>query len=142
MGFFDVADISSSGMTAERMRMDVISNNIANSETTRTEDGGPYKRKNVFVSEKTSAFSTIFSGMVRGSGVQLGGVVEDDSPPKLVYDPGHPDADENGNVAYPNVSVVNEMVDMISASRAYEANLMAFNMSKTMALKSLDIGRA
>lgn len=142
MSFFDVAEISSSGMSAERMRMDVISNNIANSETTRTEDGGPFKRKNVIVGEKSSSFSTMFSGMVRGSGVDVSGVVEDESAPRLVFDPGHPDADENGNVAYPNISVVNEMVDMISASRGYEANLMAFNMSKTMALKSLDIGRA
>lgn len=140
MGFFDIADISGSGMSAERFRMDLIANNIANSETTRTEEGGPYKKRNVVFEEKTSSqFATMFSGKLSG-GVKVAQVVSDDST-KQVYDPSHPDADANGNVAYPKISVATEMVDMISATRAYEANLNMFNLGKSMAIKSLDIGK-
>ncbi|HAR64527.1 MAG: flagellar basal body rod protein FlgC [Candidatus Margulisiibacteriota bacterium] len=141
MGFFDIADISSSGMSAEQMRMNVIADNIANSETTNSEDGGPYKRKSVMLEAvQGSQFATVFSNKV-GGGVKVSQVVSDKNPPKMVFDPNHPNADKNGYVKYPNVSVVNEMVDMLSASRAYEANITMFNLAKNMELKALDIGR-
>lgn len=148
MGLFNSFNISASALTAQRLRMDIISQNIANVNTTRTEDGTPYRRKTVVFQEKEAdvPFSQYLSEQSRGliqagGGVRVTGIVEDPTPFKEVYDPSHPDADENGIVRMPNVEVVTEMVNMISATRAYEANVTALNASKSMALKALEIGR-
>lgn len=146
MGYFNSLDISASALTAQRLRMDVISQNIANSSTTRSADGKPYRRKVVLFGEREAGmpFSDMMAkqmGTQAGSGVRVTGVIEDKSPYRKVYDPSHPDADENGYVSMPNVDVVTEMINMISASRAYEANVTAINTSKTLAMKALDIGR-
>ena len=140
MGLFSSFNISASALTAQRLRMDIISQNIANVETTRTAEGTPYRRKTVVFQEKESenSFSRYLSEQ---AGEQLTGIAEDQTPFKEVYDPGHPDADENGIVQKPNVEIVTEMVNMISATRAYEANVTALNASKSMAQKALEIGR-
>jgi len=138
MGLFDALNISASGMTAHRFWMDVIASNIANAETTRTAGGGPYRRKQVVF----SSFRQELEGSGgTGEGVKVVGVVEDPSPPRLVYDPGHPDAREDGYVELPNVNPVTEMVDLVVASRAYEANAMALEAAKSMFLRALDILR-
>jgi len=138
MGLFDSFRISGSGLTAERVRMDTIANNLANANTTRTEEGGPYRRQMVIFSavepERRQRFKI-------GGGVRVAGIVEDPSAPRLVYDPQHPDADSEGYVQLPNINVITEMVDLISATRAYEANITAINAAKSMAMKALDIGR-
>lgn len=123
--------------------MDTIANNLANVNTTRTANGGPYRRQMLVYAERSQVGSVLRAPPLKwnGNGVRVLGIVEDDSPPRLVYDPGHPDADEQGYVGMPNVNVVTEMVDMIGASRAYEANLAAMNAAKSMALKALEIGR-
>ncbi|HHW56541.1 MAG TPA: flagellar basal body rod protein FlgC [Clostridia bacterium] len=146
MNLFSSMDISASGLTAERVRMDIISQNIANANTTRTIQGGPYRRKLVTLKEvQPDSFKSILDkvkGKYTGKGVEVVQILEDDQTPlRKVYDPGHPDADENGYVDYPNVNIVSEMVDMISATRAYEANVTAFNASKAMFQKSLEIGK-
>ncbi|WP_427338624.1 flagellar basal body rod protein FlgC [Caloranaerobacter sp. DY30410] len=146
MGVFNAINISASGMSAERIRMDIISKNIANANTTRTSSGLPYRRKVVVFKEKNNKpFSYYLSDYSRkilnGQGVKVSAIIEDKSPFKKVYEPGHPDADKDGYVLMPNVEVVKEMVDMISASRAYEANIAAINSSKTMAMRALEIGR-
>jgi flagellar basal-body rod protein FlgC len=143
-------DISASGMTAERFRMDITANNVANANTTRQPDGSPvpYKRQTV-ISSPRKTFSNYLDAFRRheippagGDGVKIDSVVSDPSPPKMVFEPGHPDADpETGLVAMPNVNVVSEMVDLISASRAYEANVTVFNESKNIMARALDIGR-
>lgn len=161
-GMFSGLNISASGLSAQRKRMNAIASNVANAETTRTEDGGPYRRKIVTLQSKVQE---TFAKVIRNSGVHLtatdgahfaeGGMessepgssapsVEaseaiDSSPFRSVYDPSHPDADESGYVKMPNVNVVTEMVDMISASRSYEANVTAVNAAKTMAKDSLEI---
>lgn len=146
MAFLNSINISASGLTAEKLRMDVISRNIANVNTTRTADGTPYRRQvAVFMEDNRqipfSEYLNDASKSLIGSGVKVAGIKEDKSPFKSVYDPGHPDADENGYVLMPNVDVMTEMVNMISASRAYEANVTAINSTKNMALKALEIGR-
>ncbi|HHV60402.1 MAG TPA: flagellar basal body rod protein FlgC [Clostridiaceae bacterium] len=147
MGIFNSMDISASALTAQRLRMDIISQNIANASTTRTENGTPYRRKVVVLEERKSdvPFSEFLSdaskARIKGNGVKVSHIVEDNSPFKMVYDPGHPDADENGYVQMPNVDIVTEMVNMISASRSYEANITALNTTKSMILKALDIGK-
>lgn len=146
MGLFNSFSISASGMTAQRFRMDVISENVANVNTTRTEDGGPYRRKVVTFSEKTvSPFSTVLAnakGKYTGSGVKVTQVSEDYSEEMIkTYDPSHPDADEDGYVTYPNVNIITEMTNLIDASRSFEANVTAFDASKTIALKALEIGK-
>ena len=133
---FDIMNISASGMTANRLRIDVISNNIANAETTRTPEGGPYKRKRVIFSEY---FKRAMGGY-KPAGVRVVKIDEDPSY-KLVYDPDNPDADENGYVKMPNVNVLREMVDLINAQRAYEANVTSFNTVKAMVNSALNIGR-
>ena len=148
MNFFTSLETSSSGLTAQRLRMDVISNNIANVNTTRTAQGGPYRRQRVvFESRQPEVFllptgkeGAIEAGKL-GKGVRVSGMSQDPRPAKLVYDPGHPDANVDGYVAMPNINLVNEMVDMISATRAYEANVAAISAAKTMAARALDIGR-
>ncbi len=137
---------SASGLTAQRLRLDVISENIANVNTTRTSSGDPYRRKDVVLAARESnSFDKYFkNSMLKGTdqkGVKAVAIVEDQSPFLEVYQPSHPDADENGIVRMPNVEIVTEMVNMISATRAYEANITAFNNTKSMALKSLEIGR-
>ncbi|WP_371371265.1 flagellar basal body rod protein FlgC [Sporomusa aerivorans] len=144
MGMFRAIDAAASGMTAERLRMDVISNNIANVNTTRTAEGGPYRRQLVVFeprSEQTSFSQMLSREMEAGDGVRVTGIIKDNAPLKLMYDPNHPDANRDGYVEMPNVNIVSEMVDMITASRAYEANVTAVNAAKSMALKALDIGK-
>ncbi len=145
MGIFSSFNINSSGLTAQRYRMDIISQNLANANTTRA-DGSPYRRKVVVFEEKNS--QTPFSRVLNkatdrysGTGVKVSSVQEDNWTDMIeVYDPSHPDADENGYVTYPNVNVVTEMTNLIDANRAYEANATAFNASKSMAMKGLEMG--
>ena len=150
MGMFDGLEISASGLTAERMRMDVVAQNLANAQTTRGADGQPYRRKEVVLSEVQSGgfgaqlAKAVGAGSASGSqpgGVEVSGITQDQTPGKLVYDPGHPDADAKGYVRMPNVDTVAEMVDLISASRAYEANVTAMNSAKQMFSKTLDLLR-
>ncbi|TCS80938.1 flagellar basal body rod protein FlgC [Pectinatus cerevisiiphilus] len=148
MAMFGSIDTSASGMTAERLRMDVISNNIANVNTTRTAQGTAYRRKYVVFEprtdmEQSASFFNTFSNELQkpGDGVRVVRIQDDDSPFKLKYDPGNPDANQQGYVNMPNVNIVAEMTDMITASRAYEANVTAINSAKSMAMKTLDIGK-
>jgi flagellar basal-body rod protein FlgC len=146
MSYFGALDIGASALTAQRLRMDTISQNIANAGTTRTEDGTPYRRRLVVFEETSQGipFSEYLSASSRerylAKGVKVSKIVEDPSPFKRVYDPGHPDADEEGYVEMPNVDVVTEMVNMISATRAYEANVTAMDTTKSMAIKAIEIG--
>lgn len=143
--FLSALDISATGLSAQRLRMDVISDNIANVNTTRTANGGPYRRKVVILREnQNTSFDSILGdlrGKFDGAGVLVDSIQEDQSPFKKVYQPGNPDADVNGYVLMPNVNIVTEMVDMISATRAYEANVTAANATKDMAMKTLNIGK-
>jgi flagellar basal-body rod protein FlgC len=143
MGIFDAIDVSASGLSAERLRMDVIAENLANAQTTRTPDGGPYRRKSVVLQEaEGSGFSAALASASRESrGVEVGEIVEDANPPRVIHDPGHPDADAQGYVRMPNVNPVTEMVDLISASRAYEANVTAMQTAKTIFSKTLELLR-
>lgn len=142
-------DISASALTAQRMRMDVISSNIANAETTRGSyvngQFQPYKRKMVVLEPLQQSFSSLLNAQLgrkeSAQGVRVAQIKEDQTPSKLVYNPTHPDADANGYVNMPNVDVAKEMVDMIAASRAYEANVTAINATKAMFVKALEIGR-
>lgn len=147
MGLFQSFDISASGMTAQRLRMDTIAQNVANVNTTRTEDGTPYRRKIVTFQEKSvTPFSQYYessSARAVGNGVKVVSVTEDtETDFTMEYDPSHPDADENGYVSYPNVNTVTEMTNLIDASRAYEANTTAFNASKSMMQSALKIGQS
>ena len=135
-GLFGSLGISSSGMAAERMRMDVIAENLANADTTRGVDGKPYQRKEVLLQQ---APGTSFGDVL--AGVQVSGIVADATPGQRVYDPGHPDADAQGYVTKPNVNSVTEMVDLITASRSYDANVQAMNTAKSMFTKALDLLR-
>ncbi len=149
MSFFGAIDAAASGMTAERLRLDVISNNIANVNTTRTTEGGPYLRQFVVFEPRpgTGSFSNMMSRQLQSNqqsqlnGVKVSAIKKDDSPPRMVYEPGHPDADANGYVKMPNINIITEMVDMMTASRAYEANVTAVNVAKSMMLKALEIGK-
>lgn len=144
---FSSFNINSSGLTAQRYRMDIISQNIANANTTRTADGTPYRRKVVTFAEKNThtPFSRVLNkarDRYSGDGVKVDRVYEDEETDMtMVYDPSHPDADENGYVTYPNVNIITEMTNMIDASRSYEANITAFETSKAMALKGLELGK-
>jgi flagellar basal-body rod protein FlgC len=147
MGLFDAIDAAGSGLAAERLRMDVTSENLANAQTTRGVNGQPYRRKEVVLQEAGSSGHGAFAGVLGaamnggGNGVQVAGIVEDQTPLRRVYDPGHPDADKNGYVTLPNVNSVTEMVDLISSSRAYEADVTAMQTAKTMFTRTLDILR-
>ena len=168
MSLLNTMTISASALTAQRFRMDVISNNLANIETTRGADGEPYRRQQIVFQERPVEYAPNFQSHLQGSlqlnrtqvrhypgrtatthfghpsvggGVQVASIVPDDSPYRRVYEPGHPDADEEGYVNYPNVNSILEMVDMISATRAYEANVNTHNAVRSMALKALEIGR-
>ena len=140
---FDGMNISATGMTAQRLRMDVIAQNIANVNTTRDENGEVYRRKTVVFNEKSTLNfgDTLYNSLnvFRPSGVRVTEVVEDMSDLKMVYDPSHPDADENGYVMYPNVEPVTEMTNLIDASRSYEAGVTAFNAAKAVAVKGLEL---
>ena len=163
MQIFDALDISSSGLSAQRRKLTAIASNLANVDTTRTDEGGPYKRRRVVMIEapKMTKFSTMLDqaenrlrvtdlrhlpeGEPRpgeffvGSGVLSQEVREEAVKPRMVYDPNHPDAREDGMVLYPDVNTITEMVDMIAASRAYEANITVMNAAKDMANRALDI---
>ncbi len=146
MGMFDAMEVSASGLTAERMRMDVVAQNLANANTTRGIDGQPYRRKEVVLAERQggSSFGAALTGAMNGTkpaGVEVAAIAEDQTPLKQVYDPGHPDADANGYVQMPNVDSVAEMVDLISAQRAYEANVTAMTAAKQMFSKTLELLR-
>lgn len=147
MSFLKSLDISASGLTAQRVRMDLISQNIANADTTRTENGTPYRRKILQLEQRESSpsfaqyLSESSKDKIGVNGVRVKKITEDQTPFKRVYNPGHPDADAQGYVEMPNVDIMTEMVNMISASRSYEANVTAINATKSMAMKTLDIGR-
>ena len=145
MDFFDALRISSSGLAAQRLRMNLISANLANMNTTRTKAGGPYRRKDpVFAAQAPEASFREMLGMRRREllkEVAVVGIVEDLRSPIKKHDPTHPDADENGYVSMPNINLMEEMVNMISATRSYEASVTAIQSAKTMALKALEIGQ-
>lgn len=145
MDFFSSMRVSASGLDAQMKRMNTISSNIANAETTRTEEGGPYRKKDALFAATTDreSFGEILQNQLDENvqGVQVEEIVQDTRPPRLVYNPSHPDANDEGYVAMPNVNTVEEMANMISAQRSYEANVTAMNAAKAMAQKSLEIGR-
>ncbi len=152
MSFWNILKVGYSGLEAQRTRLDVISNNIANAETTRTEEGGAYKRKDVVFESvgKPRTFSTLLKNFGKSrlndiepemEGVKVSSIVEDQEAGAKVYDPTHPDADEEGYVELPNVNMVVEMTNMISATRSYEASLSVVEAAKSMAQRALEIGR-
>lgn len=141
MGLFDALDASGSALSAERVRMDVTAENLANAQSTRTANGqGPYRRKEVVMQESGAGVGPSFADSLQTArGVKVAGIVEDPTPSRRVYDPGHPDADKQGYVEMPNVNTVTEMTDLIGASRAYEANVTAMQTTKSMFARTLDI---
>jgi flagellar basal-body rod protein FlgC len=158
MSFFDSLDIAASGLTAERMRMDVTAENLANAQTTRGANGQPYRRQEVVLQQSGGGFGATLAGAMGGSmptmassggalsgggasagGVQVAGIVSDPTPNKLVYDPSNPDANGQGYVQMPNVNPVTEMVDLISESRSYQADVTAMQTAKSMYSKTLDL---
>ncbi|WP_320986593.1 flagellar basal body rod protein FlgC [Hungatella effluvii] len=144
MGYLDSLNITGSALTAERFRTDIILQNLANQNTTRTVEGGPYRRKQVVLRENQLDFkSELGKAMTKADrgGVYVEEVVESQNPLVPVYDPDHPDANEDGYVMMPNVNSAEEMVDLMAATRAYEANVTALNIAKSMALKALEIGK-
>lgn len=152
MAIMNALNVSASGMTAQRLRLDIISQNIANASTTRDENGEAYRRKTVMFAEKTPDSASTFSRMLTnknsglsetvGNGVRVTAIVEDHvTAMKQVYDPSHPDANEDGYVTMPNVNTVTEMTNLIDATRSYEANVTAFNATKNMLLKGLEVGQ-
>jgi flagellar basal-body rod protein FlgC len=143
MDFFRVLDVSASALTAQRWRLNIIASNLANAQTTRTSQGGPYRRKDVVFATWSPRFDQVISALYEPpyAGVRVVEVVEDPRPPRVIYDPSHPDADENGYVRLPNVNPLEEMVNLIAAARSYEANLAVFNAAKEALLRALEIGR-
>ena len=148
MSMFGGMEISASALTAERLRMDVVAENLANAQTTRGADGQPYRRKEVVLQERAASFGASLSSAMStsrpapsGGGVEVAAIAEDQTPLKRVYDPGHPDADAEGYVSMPNVDTVTEMVDLISAQRAYEANVTAMQAAKQMFARTLELLR-
>ncbi|MFD1360333.1 flagellar basal body rod protein FlgC [Lentibacillus salinarum] len=152
MSIFHAIDTNASALTAQRLRMDVVSSNITNAQTTRAvmnEDGEyePYRRKMVTLEPSGRNFQTFLDRAVQtnsdkaGSGVKVSRITEDETPFKVVYNPDHPDADEDGYVEMPNVDPLREMVDLMSATRSYEANITSLNASKNMLMKALEIGK-
>jgi flagellar basal-body rod protein FlgC len=144
----EILKTAGSALTAQRLRMDVVSSNLANAEATSTPEGGPYKRERVVFgpvlrdsfSKLAGSADAVATGASSG-GVEVKGIVQDEEAPRLVFDPTHPDADADGFVAYPNIDMVTEMTDMLSASRSYEANITVVNVAKAMAQRAMDIGR-
>ncbi len=148
MSFWQALRIGSSGLTAQRLRLDLISNNIANAQTTHTEKGGPYQRQDViFMPERENTATPLPTGVEQGGinnlqgGVRVAQITTDTEAGPRVYDPTNPDADADGYVKYPNVDIVVEMTNMLSATRSYEANLASIEAVKRMALKALEIGK-
>jgi len=143
MDILNTFKISGSAMRANSQRLDTISSNLANIETTSTPEGGPYKKKSVYFQSTPLSFKEQLDGNLRGAtqGVKVTKILEDQSPPKKIYNPSHPDADGEGYVAMPNISHLEEMVDMMSATRSYQANATVVKSAKRMALKALEIGR-
>lgn len=147
MDLFKIFSISGSGMAAQKSRMSVVAGNLANSESTRTVDGGPYRRRDVIfqatppAGEFSDELSDIAGGRGLAQGVEVIGVKQSNRPPRQIFDPSHPDANGEGYVALPNVNPIEEMVDMLAAVRSYEANLSAFNTTKALVRKILDMGR-
>ncbi|WP_433749717.1 flagellar basal body rod protein FlgC [Falsibacillus pallidus] len=150
MSMFHSMNVTSSALSAQRLRMDVISSNMANVDSTRGKfvngEWQPYRRKTVVLEPKENSFSSFLNAArgnsgEAGEGVKVSAIKEDPTPFKLVYDPSHPDADKDGYVQMPNVDPLREMVDLISSTRSYEANVTVFNASKAMMMKSLEIGR-
>lgn len=145
-GILEGFDISASGLTAERVRMNVISSNLANANTTRTEDGGPYRRKDVVFSARNSPVN--FDNLMRLAfdnnlkEVKVDGIVEDQKAPRMVFNPHHPDANEQGYVAMPNISVMEEMVNMITSNRSFESDVKAIEATKSMAASATNIGKS
>ena len=141
MDFLKSLDTSASGLYAQRKRMDIIASNLANIETTRTEKGGPYRRKMVVMKTKEMEqdFAEVFSSSVKG--VQIEDIVEDQAPFKKVYNPSHPDADSDGYLYKPNVDLIVETTNMLMARRAFEANIAAIKATRQMIIKALEIGR-
>ncbi|WNF24473.1 flagellar basal body rod protein FlgC [Mesobacillus jeotgali] len=149
MTMFHSMNTTASALTAQRLRMDVISSNMANVDSTRGVNGEPYRRKMVVLEPKEGNFASFLNKAMgkteaagAGNGVKVSRIIEDrENPLKMVYDPEHPDANQEGYVAYPNVDPLREMVDLISATRSYEANVTVFNASKGMMMKALEIGK-
>jgi flagellar basal-body rod protein FlgC len=144
MSFFDSLDIAASGLTAQRLRMDVTAENLANAETTRGANGQPYQRQEVVLQQAGNFSATLSNAMgpsasASGGGVQVAGIVADPTPDKLVYDPSNPDANAQGYVRMPNVNTVTEMTDLIDESRSYQADVTAMQTAKTMYTKTLDL---
>lgn len=142
MSLFSALSIGASGMAAERVRAEALTENLANAETTRTPEGGPYRRKDVVFESSgvSSPFSSVFDAQLQSaSGVQVAGVVTDNSAPEMRYLPGHPDANAEGYVAFPHVNPAEDMVDLMGAARNYEANIAAMNAVKDMIQKSIDL---
>ena len=149
MGLVSSLHISSSALMAQRLRMDVIANNVANMNTTRTAEGGPYRRQTVTFDEagRTPAFRDVLrragsTPATPGGGVAVRAITEDNAPARRVYDPEHPDADAEGFVLMPNIDIVSEMTDLVGARRAYEASVTVLNATKSLALRALDLGRS
>lgn len=143
MDMFTSMKISASALKAQRVRMNAISSNLANIETTRTPDGGPYRKREVVFQTTQQDFANTLDSEMRDAvqGVRVSHVQASPLPPRMVYDPSHPDANEQGEVAMPNISLVEETADMMSAARAYEANVTVVKSAKRMALKALEIGK-
>lgn len=144
MDFGSMLEISASGLAAQKARLAVISNNIANATTTRTAEGGPYRRRSIVIEAAAAAgggFSAALEKRLGVAGVAVSQVQSDNSRPRQVYEPAHPDADASGYVAYPNINTVEEMADMMTATRAYEANVTAAQATKSMAMKTLELGK-
>lgn len=145
MSIFNAMNNTASALTAQRLRMDVISSNMANVDTTRGPNGEPYRRKMVVFEPAQGGFQSYLQKAMAtsnaGGGVKVSRIVEDQSPFKMMYQPDHPDADENGYVRMPNVDPLKEMVDLMSATRSYEANVTVFNATKGMMMKALEIGK-
>ncbi len=145
MDFLTSMKISSSGLSVQRQRMETLSSNLANVETTRTPEGGPYRRKDVVVTSLPleDDFAQVLKTELgdKVNRVLVSNIVEDTSPPRLVFNPTHPDADSQGNVAMPNIDLVGEMVNLVTATRSFEANVTAINAAKSMALRAIELGR-
>lgn len=143
MDILNTFKISGSALKAHSIRLNTISSNLANVETTSTPEGGPYKKKSPYFQTKPMDFREHLDSTLKNSsqGVEVTKIIEDPRPPRKVYDPSHPDAQEDGYVDMPNVNVLKEMVDMMSATRSYQANVTTIKMAKRMALKALEIGK-
>jgi flagellar basal-body rod protein FlgC len=144
MDIFSTFDIAASGLKAQTTRLNTISSNLANSETTSTPEGGPYKKKSVVFQTENLPFNKHLAASLQdqgnAQGVKVAQIIEDNNPPQRIYDPSHPDAKEDGYVEMPNISVIKEMMDMMSATRSYEANTTVIKSAKRMAMKALNIG--